>query len=278
MPTKIKKLRPPVKIHGGKYYLSNWVIEHFPKGYEKLEYIEPFCGGGSVFLNKKPSEKIEILNDIDLGMVQIWRALRDEPGHFIGRIKRTKYCERVFTREIRKSAPFKDYMEHAVHDYVLRRMSRGGLKQAFAWSNRTRGGQPGDVNAWETMKEYLPLISERVNGCYIFNRSAIDVISAFNNSDSFCYCDPPYLQETRESKNAYEFEMSTDDHVALAEKLLQFKGFVAVSGYPSSLYNRLFKDWRCSRKRIANHASQTAAKKKKTECLWMNYSANGKRL
>jgi DNA adenine methylase len=271
MSNKINKLRPPVKIHGGKYYLAKWVIDHFPKDYEQYDYIEPFCGAASVFINKEKSIGMEVVSDIDLGMIQIWRALRDEPGQFIGRIKRTKYSERVFKRELKKSPPFDDYMDHAVHEYILRRMSRGGLKKAFAWSNRLRGGQPGDVNAWETMKDYLHLIAERTQDCYIFYKPALDVVNAFNTVNTLCYCDPTYLHETRESKDAYEFEVTTDDHIALAEKLNQFKGKVAISGYPSALYNRLFKDWRCVRKRIANHASQSSTKKKKTECLWMNY-------
>ena len=36
--TQKKKLRPPVKWHGEKYYLSRLIIEHFP---EHHTYAEP---------------------------------------------------------------------------------------------------------------------------------------------------------------------------------------------------------------------------------------------
>jgi len=265
-------IRPPFKIHGGKYYLSKWVISNFPPDYEKLDYVEPYVGAGSVLLNKNISEGMEALNDVDPGVIQIFRALRDEANHFIGRIKRVKYCEATFERALaKKDTKFKDYMDHAVNEYVLRRMSRGGLRSNFAWSNRSRGGQPGDVNAWETMLEQLPIIATRIENINIFHKPALEVIKAFNDSDVLVYCDPTYLPDTRATATAYEFEMSTDDHIALAEALNQFKGKVLISGYPSALYKRLYADWKCVRKKVANHASQQRKKEHKTECLWMNY-------
>jgi DNA adenine methylase len=265
-------IRPPFKIHGGKYYLSQFVIENFPPEYEKYDYVEPYVGAGSVLLNKKPAEKIEVINDIDPGAIQIYFALRDEAEHFIGRIKKIKYCEDVFEAALcKKDQKFNDYLDHAINEYVLRRMSRGGLKKNFAWSDRTRGGQPGDINAWKTMLLHLPVIAERIKGIHIFNKEALEVIKAFNDANTLLYCDPPYVPDTRATPDAYEYEMSTDDHIALAEVLDQFKGKVLISGYPSALYKRLYANWRCLNKKIANHASQQGKKKQKTECLWVNY-------
>ncbi len=268
-----KKLRPPVKIHGGKYYLSSWIIEHFPVGYEEMTYLEPFSGAASVFLNKNKSME-EAINDVNLGIIQIMRVLRDEPKDFIGRIKKVKYTERTFKRALKCSnnKEYKDYMDHATTEFMLRRMSRGGLKKAFAWSNRTRGGQPGDVNAWETIIKQLPLISERLKGVYIFNKNAFDVIKAFNDPNTLIYCDPPYLDSTRTVPNVYEEdELDADQHIELAGILKQFKGNVIISGYPSPLYRRLFSEWRCKRKKIACHASQSKTKSTKTECIWLNF-------
>lgn len=265
-------IRPPFKIHGGKYYLSKWVISNLPKDYEQYNYIEPYLGAGSVFLNKNRSNGEETINDIDPGAIAIFQALRDEAGLFIGRIKRTKYCDATFNKALaKKDAKFTDYMDYAVNEYILRRMSRGGLKKNFAWSNRLRGGQPGDVNAWETMFEYLPLIAEKLKNINIFQKDANQIIRAFNDKNTLLYCDPPYLQDTRTAENAYEYEMTTDDHIALAESIKQFRGKVIISGYSSALYNRIYADWRIIKKKIANNASQQKKKPQKTEILWMNY-------
>ena len=267
------KNRPPIKMHGGKGHLAQFIVEQFPTSYESMDYVEPYVGGGSVLLNKNTSNGTEIINDLDLGIVQIFRALRDEPENFISRLKRTKYSERTFNRAIKRSnTKIDDYIDQAINEFILRRMSRGGLKTNFSWSDRERGGQPGDVNAWETIiKDYLPKIGERIQKIHIFNKPAIEIIHAFNDANVILYCDPPYLAETRVTKDAYAYEMGTDDHIELAEALQQFKGKVIISGYPSALYKRLFSQWRCIKRKIVNHASQQKVKKIKTEQLWLNY-------
>jgi len=47
----LRRIRPAFKCHGGKYYLSRWIISQFPERYSDLSYVEPFCGGASVLPN-----------------------------------------------------------------------------------------------------------------------------------------------------------------------------------------------------------------------------------
>ena len=152
-------------------------------------------------------------------------------------------------------------------------MSRGGLKKNFSWSTRTRGGQPGDVNAWNTIIDELPALSEELKSCFIANEKALKIINDFNTENTLLYLDPPYLQETRVSHDAYEYDMTTEDHIKLADKLNYFKGKVVLSGYASKLYKRLYESprWRIVRKMIANHSSQQSKKEFKIEQLWINY-------
>lgn len=273
MTTKKKKLRPPVKTHGGKYYLTDFIISNFPENYKELTYCEPMCAGASVFLNKEPAVQ-EIINDIDRGIICVFKALRDEPKEFIDRIKKIKYTEKAFKTALDKtSGEFDDYIDQAVNEYMLRRMSRGGMKKAFAWSDRLRGGQPGDVNAWETMINELPQIVERVKSAIILNQPVFDVVKIWDEEDTLFYLDPPYLHETRSdgATSVYEHEMTVEDHIALLGFAKNARGKIIISGYSSPLYNRTLKEWNQKKKTMANHSGQSKVKEKRVEMIWMNY-------
>jgi DNA adenine methylase len=267
------KLRPPIKIHGGKWYHSGWVIEHFPKGYDKLPYCELCCGGASVLLNKLPAQE-ELVADVDLGIINIFKSLRDEPKEFIDKLKKIKYKESSFLKALERSKEtFDDYVEHAVNDYVLRRMSRGGMKKAFAWSERLRGGKPGDLNAWNTMLKQLPAIAQRVNKIAIIHGDVIDVAKVWDDENLLIYLDPPYLPETRSegSREIYGHEMTMEQHVNLLNFVKDARSKIILSGYSSPLYNRCLKGWKVVKKEVVNHSSQQDKKTQRTEVLWMNY-------
>jgi site-specific DNA-adenine methylase len=150
---KTKKLRPPFKIHGGKAYLCQWIISNFPAGYEKLSYLEPFGGAGSVLLNKNQSVK-EVYNDLHQPTANIFHCLTHNSAEMLQRIWNIVYSEGTF--EAAKEIGFQfGSTNSAIAELVLRRMSRGGMKKNFSWSKRLRGGRPGDLNAWETFKSAL---------------------------------------------------------------------------------------------------------------------------
>jgi site-specific DNA-adenine methylase len=249
-------IRPPFKTHNGKIHIASWIIQYFPPNYAELGYIEPYVRAGGVFLNKTKSISPlgEAINDPNEGIVQIYRALRDEPGMFIGRIKRTKYCNQTFAKAlIRQSFP--DYMDNAVNEFILRRMSRNGTKECFAAEEEA---------AWNSIIEELPKIAIRMDGIYIFNKFPLDALMAYNDKDVLTFVDPPPLAESIEVAT---YEMSTDNHIKLWEVLNQFRGKAIISGTPSVLYKRLYSTengWKCIRKK-------TNLKSTKIDCLWVNF-------
>lgn len=271
--SKKKAIRPIVKTHGGKYFLREFIIEHLPPDYENLVYCEPMCAGASILLNKNPSQ-LELVNDLDKGITCIFKALRDEPKEFIDRIKKIRYTERTFKMALNKDPKeLEDYIDKAVNEYCIRRMSRGGMKKAFAWSDRQRGGKPGDVNAWETMIKELPIIAERIKNVVILNKNVFDILKVWDEDNTIWYLDPPYLPSTRSdgATEIYEHEMSVDNHIDLLNFAKNARGKIIISGYSSPLYNRNLKGWKCKKKNVANHSAQTKTKDRRIETIWFNY-------
>ena len=101
----MKKIRPAFKCHGGKYYLSEFIISNFPQDYEQMVYVEPYCGAANVLLNKAPSSE-EVINDLDGGIYYILRTIRDACESFVTILSKTKYNKKNFNAA-RKQTTFR---------------------------------------------------------------------------------------------------------------------------------------------------------------------------
>src|SRR3954463_509879 len=108
------RIRPPFKIHGGKFYLADWVIGHFPTTYEAMEYSEPFCGAASVFFNKKPSVVMEYINDLDFGVYDILRNIKDAGYSLYHDLIEIPYCLESFEK-----ARCNGFRPQSINEYVL---------------------------------------------------------------------------------------------------------------------------------------------------------------
>ena len=82
------RIMPPLKWHGGKYYIANQIVALMPP---HLHYVEPYAGGLSVLLARDPGDRklwlsqtgdhaglSEVVNDLDNGLVNFWRVLRGD--------------------------------------------------------------------------------------------------------------------------------------------------------------------------------------------------------
>ena len=78
---------PLLLYPGGKYKIRDWICSFIP---EHKIYIEPFCGGASIFFAKTPSE-VEILNDINGEICNFFRVLREEGEELAKQVFLTPY-------------------------------------------------------------------------------------------------------------------------------------------------------------------------------------------
>jgi|SRR5581483_4345303 len=253
------KLRPIVKMHGGKYYISKFIISHFP---EHHIFVDCCGGGASILLNKEPS-KVEVYNDLDKNLVNIVEEIVHNTDHFLKQVNALPYTLETFEWAKKTDSP--------LAELVLRRFSRGGLRKDFAWSERLRGGKPGDVNAWETYKKHLVDIAIRLKDVKIYNLDVLEIIKKFDATATLFYIDPTYLPETRTVPKAYTIEMSKEQHEELGKALQTVKGKVVLSGYWSELYDELYKGWHMTHCSVANHSGQGKVKQRRVECLWRNF-------
>jgi len=262
-------LRPPVKWHGGKYYLAQRIISLFP--HHRI-YLEPFGGAGSVLLNKQPVE-VEAYNDLDLRITRLFRVLQTQGREFVERVRFIPYSQYEF-EEAACYLPNASDLDKAICDFIRWRQSFGGRGKSWSYTTkRARGGMAGDVNAWWTSIEQLPQVIERLRRVQILYQPAVDAIRRFDDSDALIYCDPPYLHETRaiHSRDVYGIEMTAEEHYELGQVLNKCKSRIVISGYSSPMYEDMFNSWRRIEFDIANHSAGGRKKARKQETLWLNW-------
>jgi DNA adenine methylase len=252
----MKLTKPLIRQTTEKLAIKNWILEQFPEGYEDMTYCEPFGGCANLLFHKNKS-KIEIYNDKDDSLVNLLRAVRDEPRELSRRLSLYRHSQETFDR-LQKKKHFEDYLEFAVNDFALRKMSKNQQKREF---QKLRSG--------ESWKEYVATIgqhSQRIRESFLYAKEAIEIINSINFSSSLLYCDPPYLHENKTTKHVYTSEMTPENHMELCRVLDDFSGKVVLSGCASPLYRRLYKNWNIVRKKVNKEVGD-----KKMEIIWKNF-------
>ncbi|MFN0019441.1 MAG: DNA adenine methylase [Pirellulaceae bacterium] len=272
--TAFTRLRPPVKAHGGKYYLARQIVPILLKVRAKVtEYLEPCAFGASVFL-ALPRVQREILGDINPAVTDLWKVLGD-PGlaaTLSKRLSAVTYDQTTFDAAGNERGG--DIVDRTIRFLIRSRFSRGGLGKSFAWSERTRGGRPGDENAWHTFRENeLPRIIERARGVEVTSAPCWSTVwESRQKIQHLIYADPPYMPRTRTAKQANgPFEMTPLQHFWLVGALRAHSGPVAISGYRCGEYDRWLHDWRRYDFDMPNNSGQTRKKQRRTESLWVNW-------
>jgi DNA adenine methylase len=256
--------------YGGKFSHLDWLLPQLPKCHH---YCEPFAGSGAVLLNRDPAP-VETYNDIDGDVVNFFRILRERPEELQRAIALTPFSREEFHRAISGSTRGISDLERARRFYVRARQARTGLAQTATlgrWANcknTSRAGMSGVVSRWLGGVDGLAEIAERLLRVQIENRPATEILELYDSPTTLFYCDPPYLHSTRGDSKAYGYEMLEPEHTQLAEVLHRVKGKVALSGYRSALYDKLFKGWR---RYDAPTKQIHSVKQERQECLWMNY-------
>lgn len=257
--------------YGGKFSHLDWLLPLLPNC---LHYCEPFAGSGAVLMNRDPSP-VETYNDIDGEVVNFFRVLRESKEELIEQIALTPFSREEFALACQLDPDLTE-IERARRFYVRARQVRTGLAQTASigrWANcknTSRSGMSGVVSRWLGGVEQLDFIAERFLRVQIENRPATDIVKLYDSRETFFYCDPPYLHETRGDSKAYSFEMDNQMHAELAETLNAAQGMVAISNYDCELMNKLYssKKWK---KIYSPEKTIHSTKDKRQEVLWVNY-------
>ena len=215
-------LKSPIRWQGGKSRLRQEVIRRIP---EHVCYAEVFGGGGWVLFGKDRS-KVEVFADINSELVNFYRVIQENWEELAKRFEWALYSRDEFQRIMKRRNEERDPVTRA-YDFYYRIYTHFGGKynDADDWGYcRTR-----PASDLSKVNQKFKQTHERLIGVYIENRTFEEVIRRYDLTDTFFYCDPPYLQ-----LSGYMYKFTVEQHVRLREMLTGIKGkfLLSINDHP----------------------------------------------
>lgn len=193
---------------GGKHFLVKRLLPLIPP---HRVYVEVFGGGASLLLAKEPSP-IEVYNDIDGELVNLFITVRDRKEEFRQRLEGLPYSRALYQKYVRllDEGHIEDQLERAVaFYYCMRSTFAGKWRGGWAFSpkeSRTKRLKNALVG--------IDAISERLKQIHIDRLDFAGCIRNWDGPDTFFFLDPPYIETMRP-----RVDMTEQQHRQLADLL-----------------------------------------------------------
>ncbi|WP_257657880.1 DNA adenine methylase [Parapedobacter lycopersici] len=266
-----KKISPPFGYFGSKNKIALELCSNLPP---HNCWVEAFCGSASLTLRKAPAP-IEIINDIDGEIVNLFRQLRDRDKALCEAIELTPYAEQELIEARKESEGISD-LERARRFLVQAMMAINGVfgkeKGGFSYTDSyTRNGHDARVNRWNNLPKRLKAVVDRLKSVRIENKDALTILKRFiNRPATLVYLDPPYLGDRA---NGYTWDANDEEyHTKLLNLANQANCMIFISGYHNDLYDLLLSEnngW--SRREIkASTKGSKGIVQERIEVVWVN--------
>lgn len=269
----IEPSKPAFGYYGAKQKISKTIIELFPP---HNAWVEVFCGSAAITLAKKPAQ-IEIINDLDSNIVNIFEQLRNNHEKLLEAIKLTPYSREEFHRA-KILCDEDDELERARKFLITCMMTVNGTVGNHACglsftNSYSRNDKEARVNRWNNLTDRIDRVVNRIKNVRIEHLDARRIVQMFSDRPAtLMYLDPPYF--VKRSHNYVVDEKEVEFHKELLELCCKSKAMIMVSHYENSLYRKyLNKNNGWTSKIIKTTTRDTSGVDfLRNEIVWMNTS------
>ncbi|MCO1599740.1 DNA adenine methylase [Desulfosporosinus nitroreducens] len=254
-------MNSPIKWMGGKYRLRKTIVKIIP---EHICYCEPFGGAGWVLFEKPPSE-VEVYNDINSELVNFFLVVKEKPEQFIQAFNYLLISREIFQKYKALSIAGTSDVNRAVRFYYLLHFSFGALMKDFMITPLKK---PPMV--LERVRDNIISVRDRLVNTIIENRDVEKIISSYDRSSTFFYCDPPYYGLTDYTSQGSK-PFSKEDHVRLKECLSKIQGkfLLSINDHPE--IRELYTGFNINPVEVRYSVCRTDKSSKAGELLISNY-------
>lgn len=234
----------PFRYPGSKRRFRNCIFEVIKGVIDCTDYyVEPFVGGGSIFLemyNRYPHIPTTI-NDADKAVSSFWECVFTE--QYIKLLEKIEQVD-VTVQEHERQRKFlysEDDLERAFAALFLNRTSFSGIITSGPIGGK---GQESKYTVdcrynKEKLIKAISDIHDRIN-TIVLSLDFEDVIKQYDLPNTLIYCDPPYYVK---GDSLYPCKMSDEDHKRLCECLMNLKNAFFILSYDNHDEIRKMYNW-----------------------------------
>lgn len=255
------KTSPIIPWMGGKRRLASQLIPLFP---EHSCYVELFCGGAALYFLRDEPAKVEVINDLDGELINLYRVVQNHLEEFVKQFKWSLTSRQMFKWLKEAYVEGLTDIQRAARFYYLQQHAFGGKRYGQNFGTATTGKAPNLLRIEESLSEaYI-----RLAGTYIENLSWVDCLKRYDRPHTFFYADPPYWKLT-----GYNVEFEIDQYELLADHMRTCQGKIMVSLNDHEEMREVFKDFKIQNLNIKYSIGRTDTSKSKqsSEIVIMNY-------
>ncbi|WP_186071111.1 DNA adenine methylase [Burkholderia gladioli] len=208
---------PIIPWLGGKRRLADILIPRFP-AHEC--YVEVFAGGAALYFLRPPA-KVEVINDINGELINLYRVVQHHLEKFVRQFKWALTSRQVF-EWLKQTVPESlTDIQRAARFYYLQKSCFGGKLEGQTFGTKTLA--PPGLNLLR-LEEDLSAAHLRLASAFIERLDWAECIDRYDRPHTLFYLDPPYL-DTAGYGVAFPFEQ----YERMAERLRSLKGRATLS-------------------------------------------------
>lgn len=207
-----KKVTPVFPWLGGKTRLVNQLLPLFK---DHHCFVEPFAGAAAVLFAKEPTP-VEVLNDINGDIVNLYRVVQNHLEEFVRQFKYALVSRQMFEWEKMKNPETLTDIQRAARFFYLQKTCFGARSEGRTFG--TSPTRPSGLNLLR-IEEDLSAAHLRLARVFIENLDWQACIAKYDRPETLFFCDPPYYGLT-----GYGVEFDLNQYAELGQMMHTIQG------------------------------------------------------
>ncbi|HHM6745549.1 TPA: DNA adenine methylase, partial [Pseudomonas aeruginosa] len=198
-------------------------------------YVEPFAGGAALFFLRPVPAEVEVLNDVNGDLVNLYRVVQHHLEEFVRQFKWALSSRQVFKWLQETRVETLTDIQRAARFYYLQQSAFGGRVDGQSYGTATT--QPPGLNLLR-IEEALSAAHLRLSNTYIEHLTWQDCMKRYDREHTLFYMDPPYWET-----EGYGVPFGFEQYLEMAEMLKRLKGKAIISLNDHPDIRRCFTDY-----------------------------------